>query len=179
MGSRAGRRMPGDGGRSSSEQPAAAWGAAVFSRAPAAWQLMGAPGPPESVPREGWRPAAGVYLMLGVCPHWPKWPIPQNVPEPTVLWEEQRCLFQMPSPWVSCFGDPGKLPSRRAQWPAPEAGPDAAGRGVFLAGRAPAGGGEQMDPTPPAWGARCALPSRSWVPLRHSCFPRRERANPP
>lgn len=116
-------------------------GAAVFSCARAAWQLTGEPGPPESVPREGWRPAAGVYPMLGVCPHWPKWPIPQNVPEPTVLWEEQRCLLQTPSAWVSCFGDPRKLSSRRAQWLAPGADSDAAGRGLFLTGKAPERGG--------------------------------------
>lgn len=49
--------------------------------AAAAEVAMGAPGPPESVPREGWRPTPGVYMMLGVCPRWPEWPIPQNVPE--------------------------------------------------------------------------------------------------
>lgn len=39
------------------------------------------------------------------------------------------------------------------------------------------GAGRGTRPTPPVWGARCAPLSRSWVPLRHSCFPRREGAS--
>lgn len=54
-----------------------------------AWQLMGTPGPHESVPREV---EASRWCLSDsrVCPHWPKKPIPQDVPEPTVLWKEQR-----------------------------------------------------------------------------------------
>lgn len=50
--------------------------------------------------RERWRPAAGVYLILGVYPHWPKKPIPQTIPEPTVLWEGT----ERPVPNAKCLG---------------------------------------------------------------------------
>lgn len=84
---------------------------------------------------------------------------------------------ERPVPHAKCLGvllwGPEAAGLQWAPWPAPEAGPGAARRGVLSRGRS-----EQMDPTPPVWGRTVCTAFPELGPSAPLLFPKEGGSQP-